>query len=174
MVSLLFGFLRQRLKALTFFGKTPIKKLDQVEAQGMHHSAHNPHGEVDGMANEQDQHAQQHTYAFGLERGHSQVVEDLRQFDRSQPQGEQSQVAQDIPKRLGKLQQSFQSIHQTAQELFWHQTERALAVKEQHQQTTEHQASPPERAQRRQRRIAFPHPNAEAAQDDGGPPQAAE
>ena len=81
----------------------------------MHHAAHDPHGEVDGMANEQDQHAQQHTHAFGLEGGRRQVVEDLRQFDRSQPQGEQPQVAQDITKGLGKLQQSFQSIHQAAQ-----------------------------------------------------------
>ena len=81
----------------------------------MHHSAHDPHGEVDGMANQQDQHAQQHPHAFGREGGRGQVVEDLREFDRSQPQREQPQVAQHIPKRLGKLQQSFQSIHQTAQ-----------------------------------------------------------
>ncbi len=66
-------------------------------------------------SHEQNQHTQQHTHTFGLEGGRSQVVEDLRQFDRGQPQGEQPQVAQDITKCLGKLQQSFQSIHQAAE-----------------------------------------------------------
>ena len=60
MISLVVCFFHQRFKALTFFGKAPIEELDHIEAQRMHDAAHDSHREIDRVANEQDQDAQEH------------------------------------------------------------------------------------------------------------------
>src|SRR5216684_7636771 len=140
----------------------------------MHNPAHDSHGEVDAVAHEYDQETEQYPRASGREGGRGQAIESLREFDRGQPEGEQSQVAQDIAKGLGESGDPFEPIHQSAKHILQCQVEWALAGKEQYQQTTERETPQSDTGQRTQRWkvwIAFPQPHAEAAKNDGRPSQ---
>src|SRR5258708_10062162 len=117
------SFLPERLKLLPFLGKAPIEELDQVEAETVNHPAHQSHGEVDAVAHEQDQQAQQQSHAARLEGGCGQPVESLCEFDRRQSQSEQTQVAQSVAKRLGESSDPFEPVHGSAKQLGWSQTE---------------------------------------------------
>src|SRR5207245_6946117 len=122
----------------------------------------------------QYQKAEQHPRASGSEGGRGQVVESFREFDRGQPEGEQAQVAEDIAKGLGESGDPFEPIHESAKHIGQGQTEWALAGKEQYQQTAERKTPQSDTWQRTELwklRIVFPQPDAEAAKNDGGPPQ---
>src|SRR5262249_41840592 len=98
-----------------------------------------------------------------------QPVESLSEFDRGQPESEQSQVAQHVAKRLGESREPLEPIQESAKQLGRSQAEWALAGKEQYEQTAERKSPQSGAGQGSEFRIALSQPDAEAAKNKDGP-----
>jgi len=68
------GSLRKRLEAVALLVKTPVEELDDVEAQAVNDTAHDPHGKVYGVPDQNDKQSNKHPNAFGCEGAGGEAI----------------------------------------------------------------------------------------------------